>query len=879
MINSLVETICRLLLALRYRIVLRGADKIAERGTSGILFLPNHPALIDPVILVTHLHNRFAPRALADKDQVSRPVVRWLARRMGVWAMPDIRKHGVAVRPEVEAVIHDAIADLNRGGNLVLYPSGHSYRTRHEDLRGNSAVETILRQAPDARVVLVRTRGLWGSSFGYAGGVPDVRAAVRRGVFSVLANFIFFTPKRPVDIELYEPTDLPREAGRNAINEYLERFYNQDAPPNTYVPYTVWEETQQMTLPEPEPVKLIGSAEEVPESTRQIVRGYLRELTGVAEPKDEDRLAYDLGMDSLARADLLVWLEKEFGFPGGDVDSLQSVGDVILAAGGQGVVAEQKGLKPVPPKWFRSRERNQGRPQAPRIVLPDGETITEVFLAQAARDPNRAVVADQISGVKTYRDMVLGIMALRPTLQNLEGERVGIMLPASVASSVVYMACLFAGKTPVFVNWTTGSRNVVAAMNMLGVQRILTAGPLVARVEAQGTDFSAIKDRLVLMEEVGSSLSKIDKLSALARSRLSWASLRSAKVSPTAAILLTSGSEAQPKAVPLTHGNLLSNLRTTLSFVRLYEDDCMIGFLPPFHSFGLSVAILLPVLGGARVVYHANPTEAWMLCRITEAYQANLLVGTPTFLAGIIRASRPGQLASLRLAVTGAEKCPARTYAAIAERCPNATIIEGYGITECSPIVAANNPDDPRPYTIGKVIPSLEYVIVDEESGQPARTDQPGMLLVRGPSIFSGYLNPDVASPFVEYGGKQYYRTGDLVSQDAEGVVTFRGRLKRFVKIGGEMISLPAIEAALEPHYVSDSDEGPVIAVESGGSEGHVELVLFATRPVERQAVNRQIRDAGLSALHNIGRVVQLETIPTLGTGKTDYRTLKTLIA
>jgi len=871
MINFFVGTICKLLLSLRYRVEVRGAQEIARRGTSGILFLPNHPALIDPVIVTTHLYRQFAPRALADKDQVDRPFVRWLAQRVGVWAMPDIRKYGVEVRPQVEAVIRDAIDNLKHGGNLVLYPSGHAYRTRYEDLRGNSAVETVLRDAPDARVVLVRTRGLWGSSFSYAQGVPNVPAAIRRAFRSLLANLLVFTPKRTVTLELFEPADLPRDAGRNEINAYLERFYNADAPPNTYVPYTLWEETSQVALPEPEPVRLGGSAEEVPESTRQIVHAYLSELTGSTNPRDDEKLAHDLGMDSLARADLLVWLEKEFGFPGGDVDSMQTVGDVILAAGGQGVVAEQKALKPVPLHWFRGLGHD-------RLEMPAGRTIAEVFLEQAARDPGRPAIADQISGVKRYRDIILGIMALRPMIESLDGSRVGIMLPASVAANVVYMASMFAGKTPVLINWTTGTRNIVHAMKMLGIKHVLTAGPLVARVEAQGTDLSPIRDQLVLMESISARLTKADKFKALAASRLNWSSLRHARISETAAILLTSGSEAQPKAVPLTHDNILANLRDVFKVVSFYRDDCMIGFLPPFHSFGLTATLLLPMLAGGRAVYHANPTEAWILCRIIEAYKANLMVGTPTFLAGIIRSSRPGQLASLRLAVTGAEKCPPRTYEAIAERCPNATIIEGYGITECSPVVAANHPDHPVPYTIGKVMHSLEYAIIDEDAHARVEAGRPGMLLVRGPSIFGGYLNPDVASPFVEFEGKQWYRTGDLVSEDDDGVLTFRGRLKRFVKIGGEMISLPAIEAALEPHYASETDEGPVIGVEAGGSEAHPEIVLFSTRPADRPTVNRQLRDAGLSPLHNISRVIRLETIPVLGTGKTDYRTLKTFI-
>lgn len=872
MIKFFVGTICRLILALRYRVELRGVDEIARRGTSGILFLPNHPALMDPIILTTHLYSRFSPRALADKDQVERPIIRWFSKRMGVWAIPDIREYGVEVRPQVESIIKQAIEDLNHGGNLLLYPSGHTYRTRYEDLRGNSAVETVLQKVPNARIVLVRTRGLWGSSFSRAGGVaPSVGAALRHGLRALLANFIVLTPKRDVTLELFEPKDFPRQAGRNEINAYLERLYNQDAPPNTYVPYTIWEQTGTMVLPEPEPIKLEGSAEDVPESTREIVKKYLRELTGTQNIRDEDRLALDLGLDSLARADLLVWLEKEFGFPGGDVDSMLTVADVILAAGGQGVVAEQKRLKPVPAKWFRGFSHDL-------LDMPEGKTVADIFLAQAARHPNRPVVADQISGVKTYRDIVLGIMALRPLIAELEGERIGIMLPASVAANVVYLSCLFAGKTPVFVNWTTGTRNITHAMNMLDIKHVLTAGKLVEKIESQGTDLSPIKDRLVLMESLGARLTRADKLTALLCSRVSWSSLRAARVSDTAAILLTSGSEAQPKAVPLSHANIIANLRDIFKVVDIYQDDCMIGFLPPFHSFGLTATMLLPMLAGGRAVYHANPTEAWILCRIIEAYRANLLVGTPTFLAGIIRSSRPGQLASLRIAVTGAEKCPPRTYEAIAERCPNAMIIEGYGITECSPVVAANTSRGPIPYTIGKVMPSLEYALVDEETGKRVATGEPGMLLVRGPSIFSGYLNPDVASPFVEFEGKRWYRTGDLISEDENHVLTFRGRLKRFVKIGGEMISLPAIEAALEPHYARDTDEGPVIAVEAGGTETHPEIVLFSTRPADRPTVNRQLREAGLSPLHNISRVIQLESIPVLGTGKTDYRTLKQFV-
>ena len=199
------------------------------------------------------------------------------------------------------------------------------------------------------------------------------------------------------------------------------------------------------------------------------------------------------------------------------------------------------------------------------------------------------------------------------------------------------------------------------------------------------------------------------------------------------------------------------------------------------------------------------------------------------------------------------------------------TILEGYGVTECSPIISLNDQAEPKPFTIGKVLPSLEHAIVDVDTGGQVPQGQVGMLLVRGQSVFGGYLNYDGESPFVQFDGRQWYRTGDLISEDSAGVLTFHGRLKRFVKLGGEMISLPV----LEPHYHREGQEGPVIAVTAAGDEYHPELVLFTTAEADRQTVNARIREGGLSPLHNIRRVIKLDEIPLLPAGKTDYRALR----
>ncbi len=868
LLDAALRTAVKLLLALRYRVRVRGLEPIARRGRTGILFLPNHPALIDPIILLAHLHGWFAPRALADRDQISRPGLRWLARRMRVIPMPDIKMYGSAALAEVKAARETCSATLASGGNVLFYPSGHIYRTRYENLRGNSGVEQILRSVPGVRVVLVRTRGLWGSGFSLAGGeYPRLGRLLWAQLRNLLLSYVFFMPRRDVTIELWEPRDFPRHADRNTLNAFLEDYYNQSARPNARVAYRLGARPRRRVWPEPTWMQARGAPADVPALTRQRVVAHLCELTGAATLRDDQLLAQDLGLDSLARTELLLWLGREFGCTEQDGDMLVTVGDVLLAACGEAIVTRPKPLTPPPPAWYRSR--------ASGLQLPSAATITAAFLAAARRGPDCVAVADQLSGTRTYRELITAILALRPLIRKLDGRYVGIMLPASVGATVAYWAALFAGKIPVMINWTTGARALEHSLDTIDVRHVLSAGALVERLESQGVDLGPVRARLVLLEELARRISRLGKLWALVRSYVSWAGLDRAAVAETAVVLVTSGSESLPKAVPLTHENVLVNIRDALHAAEVRSDDCMLGFLPPFHSFGLIVTVVAPLVAGLRVVYHASPTEAYTLAQLVAAYRVTLLLGTPTFLGGILRAARdPAQLASVRLVVTGAEKCPERIYRAFATQCPHAIVLEGYGITECSPIVAVNGPQDARPGTVGRVLPAVEYVLVDSDTGRPVVRGQAGMLLVRGPSIFGGYLGSAAATPFVEHDGKQWYRTGDLLTEDHDGVLTFRGRLTRFVKIGGEMVSLPAIEAALAPHYVGADDEGPVLAVSAAPAELRPELVLFCTRPARRETVNQQLRAAGLSGLHNISRVIQVAEIPLLGNGKTDYRAL-----
>jgi long-chain-fatty-acid--[acyl-carrier-protein] ligase len=227
------------------------------------------------------------------------------------------------------------------------------------------------------------------------------------------------------------------------------------------------------------------------------------------------------------------------------------------------------------------------------------------------------------------------------------------------------------------------------------------------------------------------------------------------------------------------------------------------------------------------------------------------------------------------MTITGAEKCPQSTYDLIHSKCPTAAVLEGYGITECGPIAALNPIVNPKQGTLGKPIGCEEWTVRDEDL-QPVPPNTTGMLYLRGANVFSGYMNFDGPSPFVTIDGKEFYKTGDLVSADEDGFLTFKGRKKRFVKIAGEMISLPAIEEVLQRKYKS-ADESLAIAVESVGTEEHPDITLFTTLDLDRDDVNRTIREAGFSAIHSVKQIVKLPEIPVLGTGKTDYRSLKTM--
>ncbi len=854
----------------RYRVTVTGLDEIAKLyGKKGLLFLPNHPALIDPVIMSSVLWRRFKPRALVTQKQINESALKYFWRRIRLLPLPDMGVTGLAGRDAVKEQIQCCIDALKGGDNLLFYPAGRIYRSKRESLRGNSGVAQILKEAPDTKVVLVRTTGLWGSEFGRGKGyqIPFGKCLARH-IKHIFLGGIIFMPRRPVHIEFVaKPEDLPAPENKDILNRYLENFYNHAMRPNTYVPYTWFEHGGIRTIPEPESYNTSEDTTNIPDDIRKKVKDHLRELTGKRFIRDTDTLGTDLGLDSLIVAELQQWLHNEFGHEMPSPEKLRTVASLIIATTGESAASEP--LYPVPGTWFYDNDAD--------LTVTDASSVPLSFLKNAKANPKRPVWADQNTGVFTNRKMVLAVMLLRPIIAALPGERIGILMPATVASTLLYLACQFAGKVPVMINWTVGARNMKHCAETSGVQHILTAKVLIERLKGIGTIFDGVEEYFLYLEDLKSGITTWGKIKALIMSYLSWRSLWKAPIPETAAILFTSGSENMPKTVPLTHRNILEDLKASVCDMTLRQDDCLLGMLPPFHSFGLLLNTMLTCVSNIRVVYHANPTEYAMLARLIAAYKVSFTCATPTFVSGILRNGTPAQLETVRLVVCGAEKCSQATLDLMHEKAVNAKLFEGYGITECGPIISMNKPEHVKFGTVGRLLACAEGVVVNEDMTQRMPSNSTGMLLVRGANIFSGYMNYDGPSPFVEFEGKSWYRTGDLVQMDDEGFITFKGRLKRFVKIGGEMISLPALEEVLlnAYHHPDPHHKGPTLAVESPGDDADPCLTLFTSIPLSRDEVNQFLLAQGFSPLYSIKNVVEMETLPTLGSGKTDYRTLK----
>lgn len=864
----------RLLLACRYRVRLMGLKEVL-RKPGPYLILPNHPAYADPPNLMVHLWPAFRMRPVLLDSIFRHPLLapfRWIFRGI---AIPDFQRPTAADREQIEAAKGEIVASLQRGENVILWPSGRLSRDGREWIGGARLAAEILAAVPQVTVVLVRTRGLWGSMFSWADGQPRLFAAILKAFLLWLANLLVLAPRRKVAVtlEAFLPQERP-EPVRQRLNPWLQHWYNADMfrEEPTFVPYHFLFGPRTHSF-SPPVISPSFDWDAIRPQTRALVAQLVEEKLKrpLTEAENQPQTTFlELEIDSLDVAEITLKVEQKSGHSSAGLPG--TLGELWAIAEG---LQEQELPPPVPPQWFT--------PVADDTRLSIlGETIAEAFLQQAFQRRREVIVADDRAGVLTYEKLLVGATALSARFRHLPERHVGLLLPASVGCDLAVLGLYLAGKVPVLLNWTTGLAALNHAVRLTGLRQVVTSRLFLERVsvEIPGIEWLYLEDirAIISRYEFWARWLAVRLLPKWYRRRL-YQRLPPHATNPeeTAVILFTSGSEKAPKAVPLTHRNILSDQRACLEALQLHRRHSALGFLPMFHSFGFTITGLLPLFVAVRIVHHPDPTDATGLVRKIATYRPSIIATTPTFLSFLLDRARPGDQESVQIILVGAEKCPLHLFDRVRQLAPNAQLLEGYGVTECSPVVSVNRPGQVRPGTIGQPLPGISVRIVDPETHEPLPLRQRGLLLVSGPIVFPGYLGDDTSSHFLHLDGQRWYNTGDLAELTDDGYLIFHGRLKRFLKAGGEMISLPALEEPFSKRF-PPTPEGPRVAVEGIETSEGRRIVLFTTESLTLQEANAILQEEGFRGLYRLDEVRRLDKLPVLGTGKTDYKVLRRLL-
>ena len=487
---------------------------------------------------------------------------------------------------------------------------------------------------------------------------------------------------------------------------------------------------------------------------------------------------------------------------------------------------------------------------------------------------NTLVVEDIKREPLGLKRLLTGSMALGRAFERrtTQGEAVGLMLPNVNGTVASFFALQAIGRVPAMLNYTAGLANLKTACTAAQVRTVVTARAFIkqAKLEAVIEGLEADGRTILYLEDIAQEIGTGAKLRALVATRFAWRLHRRRGIQPgdPAVILFTSGSEGLPKGVVLTHRNLLANCAQLAARIDFNSSDLVFNALPVFHSFGLTGGTLLPILNGIRTLLYPSPLHYRIVPALAYDANATILFGTDTFLAGYARLAHGYDFYSLRYIFAGAERVRDETRKLWSDKF-GLRILEGYGATEAAPVIAVNTPMHFRAGSVGRLLPGIE-ARVDPVPG----IDEGGRLSIRGPNIMAGYMKADLPG-VIQPPEEGWHDSGDIVTIDEQGFVTIRGRAKRFAKIGGEMVSLPAVEgyaAAVWP----EADHAVVSRADPRKGE---QLVLFTTQKAAQVSdLQGWARTNGIAELAIPRDIRILEVLPVLGTGKLDYVTMASLV-
>jgi acyl-[acyl-carrier-protein]-phospholipid O-acyltransferase / long-chain-fatty-acid--[acyl-carrier-protein] ligase len=518
---------------------------------------------------------------------------------------------------------------------------------------------------------------------------------------------------------------------------------------------------------------------------------------------------------------------------------------------------------------LKGRKRRQAAGAALYTIMSDliyRTTSTDRTVVQALIDaaethgPNWLAVEDPVSGRLTYKRLLQAVAILGRKLMPfaLEGRPIGVMLPTSNGAVVTLFALMSAGRVPAMLNFTAGAANILSACLAAQLDTILTSRAFVEKGRLDNVVAQLqTQVRIIYLEDIRKTVGLVDKLRGL----VGWKKpLVARKPDDWAAVMFTSGSEGLPKGVVLSHRNMLTNTAQAAARVDFGREDMLFNVLPVFHSFGLTAGTVLPLVSGVSTYLYPSPLHYRTVPELIYGVGATIIFGTDTFLNGYARVANPYDLRSVRYIFAGAEPVKESTRQIYLEKF-GLRILEGYGVTECSPVMALNTPMFNKFGTVGRLLPGMEARLEKVEG-----VDEGGRMFVKGPNVMLGYLRadkPGVLDPPPE----GWHDTGDIVAIDEQGFITIKGRAKRFAKIGGEMISLAAVEmlaADLWPNNIT------AVASIPDARKGERLIMVTDKHGATRSEFMAYARSKHASELMLPAEVVVLDKLPMLGSGKVD---------
>lgn len=493
------------------------------------------------------------------------------------------------------------------------------------------------------------------------------------------------------------------------------------------------------------------------------------------------------------------------------------------------------------------------------------------FIRSAKRFGGKLAIIDRTLDRRvTYHRALIGTLILARKFRQYDPGFLGIMLPNSAGSILAILASLMSGRTPVMINYATGAAaNCEFAQKKCAFRTIITSRALCEKINCR------LVEGMVFLEDLMAEIGLMDKVRAALTARRPVdhviSKVHHGSEDDTLVILFTSGSEKEPKGVQLTHRNISANYESISKAFTFSSDDIFLANLPYFHVFGQTANLWVPIVLGTTMVTYANPLDAKTICEIVRQERVTMMAGTPTFFWGYLRNSKPGDFETVRILLTGADKCPDGLRDGFLQR-HGKVLLEAYGATETSPAITMNTLDHNRPGSVGRPIEGVQVRVENYETGEACATGEIGKILVKGANVMKGYFDDfEQTSLTIRHG---WYDTGDMGYMDADGYLWHVGRLKRFLKIGGEMVSLIRVEDVIQKCIPPDIE---CCVVEVPDALRGARIVAAVTRPIDEKAVMKQMAEH-LPPIAMPSRFVHLAEMPKMGSGKIDFRAITDMV-